>query len=635
MYRSFPYSYYPGFYSPRDGYAQALAEEQAAREQYLNALQQQQEARDRAARARLARQAYDRSPYNSYLSSSDDDDDLLNSLSSPYSSSYYDTTTSLPRGLGAYGLSPQQRRALFEDQRRKELLEMQKAQERERLMQMVEEERKKQLMEEELRRRIREEERQRRVREEEELRRKILQEEQAKADQEELRQQRLGELEQLYRDLGFRTTARSQPTEPVSTSRRRRRPGSQIDYFVQPFRRARTMSPPHRQPSPQAKPTSIKVTTPEPSSSTTGHQSERAPTPKPPQPAYSAEQVSAVTKIQNFYRSHFPRFKSLKILSSLQATFDSLKSSFVLPANLDFKLDSSISSDNILTIPTHSIPLPSSSSHDDVPSIPSLAYTPTNAPLHQYYEELNRLLTKLDEVESFGDRSVRDRRRELARLVEREAERVDQWKVAVWRARENTGKDTAEVEDTMPVDVLPPTESIPSRLDTSDAEHLAEGPEQSSPLAMPMPTIPSEDFTPPPQTPEQLPSLTRPDVSILPPPPSSDIAELPHPDLPTSEVDETIETPLTNLSPDVFTEIVPPADDDNITTHLTTPAGEHLSLDTSEDDDVLSDSETVVHSPSLEPSKEGSTRGLDSAKLDLILPLFDRDWRLLDDFVMI
>lgn len=218
MYHSIPYSYYPSFSSPYDGYVQALAEEQAARDQYLNALQQQREAQDRVARARLARQAYDRSPYNSYLSSSDDEAFVTgSSLQSPYSNSTYEPNIPLSRGLDSYGISPHhQRRALFEDQRRQEYQELQRAREKERLMQLVEEERRKQFVEEELRRRIREEERQRRVREEE-SRRKILEEERARAEQQQLRQQRLGELEQLYRDLGFRPTARSQPAEQVSS----------------------------------------------------------------------------------------------------------------------------------------------------------------------------------------------------------------------------------------------------------------------------------------------------------------------------------------------------------------------------------------------------------------------------------
>ncbi|KAK7688644.1 hypothetical protein QCA50_008182 [Cerrena zonata] len=393
MYHNIPYSFYPSYYSPTDGYAQALAEERAARDQYVNALQQQQEARDRAARARLARQAY-HSPYNSYLSSSDDDGDFVTGSSSrmPFSDPYYEPGLRSSGGFGAYGMSPQQqRRALFEDQRRKELLELQKARERERVMELVEEERRKQLMEEELRRRIREEERQRRVREEEELRRKILEEERANVEQERLRQRRLSELEQLYH-LPLVPNPPNSPSDVL---------GPCLLPIVTPLPR-RSL---HQ----------LGSGTPEPRSPST--ESERAASPKPEPRSYTPEQVSAALKIQNFYRSHFPRFKSLKTLSSLQSHFDALRSSFTLPTQVDFKLDASISNDNILTVPTHSLPLSSLASLDveELPTIPSLAYTPTNTPLHQYYEELNRLLTKLDAIESQGDRLIRDRRRELGK----------------------------------------------------------------------------------------------------------------------------------------------------------------------------------------------------------------------------
>lgn len=66
--------------------------------------------------------------------------------------------------------------------------------------------------------------------------------------------------------------------------------------------------------------------------------------------------------------------------------------------------------------------------------VPKLAYTPTNAPVHVYEEELNRMLMQLDEVQSGGDAEVRSGRRELARRIEREAERVERVKVAVWKA---------------------------------------------------------------------------------------------------------------------------------------------------------------------------------------------------------
>lgn len=67
------------------------------------------------------------------------------------------------------------------------------------------------------------------------------------------------------------------------------------------------------------------------------------------------------------------------------------------------------------------------------PQLPKLAYTPTNAPVHTYEEELSRILTKLDGVESGGDKTVREQRREAVRRVEKEAERIEQIKAGLWK----------------------------------------------------------------------------------------------------------------------------------------------------------------------------------------------------------
>ncbi|KAI0076880.1 hypothetical protein K474DRAFT_1644269, partial [Panus rudis PR-1116 ss-1] len=145
----------------------------------------------------------------------------------------------------------------------------------------------------------------------------------------------------------------------------------------------------------------------------------------PKQSPVTQEQKAAAEKILNFYREHFPQYKALKTISSINDRFDKLKSSFHLPAVLDYQLDN----DTIISVDTQFLPLPPLSALDeDKPEVPPLAYTPTNAPLHQYYEELNRLLTALDAVESHGVKAIREKRRDLARRVEREAERVERWK---------------------------------------------------------------------------------------------------------------------------------------------------------------------------------------------------------------
>jgi hypothetical protein len=73
---------------------------------------------------------------------------------------------------------------------------------------------------------------------------------------------------------------------------------------------------------------------------------------------------------------------------------------------------------------------------DNAPTA-QLAYTKLNYPLHGYAEKLSVLLLKLDGVESFGSKQVRERRKEVAKMIEREATRVenvwqDAWK-RFWR----------------------------------------------------------------------------------------------------------------------------------------------------------------------------------------------------------
>lgn len=76
-----------------------------------------------------------------------------------------------------------------------------------------------------------------------------------------------------------------------------------------------------------------------------------------------------------------------------------------------------------------------------------LAYTSPNAPLHAYTEALIRLLNRLDAIESGGDRTVRERRREVVRGIEKEAEGVERWWRDVWRGWVARGKEVSEVEE--------------------------------------------------------------------------------------------------------------------------------------------------------------------------------------------
>ncbi|KAG9080138.1 hypothetical protein FRC06_007039 [Ceratobasidium sp. 370] len=94
--------------------------------------------------------------------------------------------------------------------------------------------------------------------------------------------------------------------------------------------------------------------------------------------------------------------------AGILVTFASLSSNFTFPSQLDFSSPSSSDS-------------------------PKLAYTPNNAPLHQYEHELTGLLTQLDAVESYGDGDVRKARKEAVKRIEKELAELDKRKMEEWR----------------------------------------------------------------------------------------------------------------------------------------------------------------------------------------------------------
>ncbi|KAL0061575.1 hypothetical protein AAF712_011602 [Marasmius tenuissimus] len=161
-------------------------------------------------------------------------------------------------------------------------------------------------------------------------------------------------------------------------------------------------------------------------------QSPFPPTPANQLPTPTPEMQEAATKIQTSYRIH----RSLKSIDSLSRRFCDLKSAFTLPRSLDFQI---LIPEQHVSIPLEN--LNPSSARDaltsaglnmftlDRISTPKLAYTHANAPIHGYVESLNRLLTSLDGVESFGQKEVRERRKEVVRAVESEAARIENtWK---------------------------------------------------------------------------------------------------------------------------------------------------------------------------------------------------------------
>ncbi|SCZ98657.1 BZ3500_MvSof-1268-A1-R1_Chr3-1g05530 [Microbotryum saponariae] len=131
----------------------------------------------------------------------------------------------------------------------------------------------------------------------------------------------------------------------------------------------------------------------------------------------SAEQESAAEKLQRHYQAHLQRRKALATLSSLSAQFEARRSSFAVPQALEFQ------------------PSPPPSEHPDSTSnevAPKLAYKSSNAPFLAYEDFLVNLLSKIDEVQSGGDRTIKSARKSLVKDVEAELKTLDQARDEAW-----------------------------------------------------------------------------------------------------------------------------------------------------------------------------------------------------------
>ncbi|KAK7441841.1 hypothetical protein VKT23_016502 [Stygiomarasmius scandens] len=164
--------------------------------------------------------------------------------------------------------------------------------------------------------------------------------------------------------------------------------------------------------------------------------------PKVPRYTYDAppERLNeAATVIQNAFRIH----RAFKTIQSLQEKFEQLKKSFVPPPKLDYQIGDD--HERVVAVPSALDSISPSEIYASLQaqgvdldairrvSEPRLGYTHNNAPLHAYTEALNRLLTSLDGVESFGEKKVREKRKAVVRNVEQEAGRIERLWKTLWR----------------------------------------------------------------------------------------------------------------------------------------------------------------------------------------------------------
>ncbi|KAG9112447.1 hypothetical protein FRC07_007902 [Ceratobasidium sp. 392] len=149
-------------------------------------------------------------------------------------------------------------------------------------------------------------------------------------------------------------------------------------------------------------------------------------------------------------------------VAGILTMFASLRSGFSFPSRLDFA--------------------PSSSSD---PS--KLAYTPNNAPIHQYEHVLTGLLTQLDAVESYGDEEVRRARRDAVKQIEKELAGLDERKMEEWRKQNAIETETkVELEMTHIDSDTPAVEidaaKVPLPDDADDEVEMADCEPQTEPL---------------------------------------------------------------------------------------------------------------------------------------------------------
>ena len=58
----------------------------------------------------------------------------------------------------------------------------------------------------------------------------------------------------------------------------------------------------------------------------------------------------------------------------------------------------------------------------------------------EYIENLNRLVDKLDRIESGGHAAVREQRKQMIKNVEAEAQRMDGWIATIWKLAQARSK---------------------------------------------------------------------------------------------------------------------------------------------------------------------------------------------------
>ncbi len=126
------------------------------------------------------------------------------------------------------------------------------------------------------------------------------------------------------------------------------------------------------------------------------------------------EQNLAAARIQKQFRIH----SSLRALSEIESSFQSVKNGFTFPTKIDFQ---TAKSEEAVTVLASRAPsdFDKEPEEDDAMEVDrtdgKLAFTSTNFALNSYVDALDKILMKLDGVESWGNKGIRTRRRGIVK----------------------------------------------------------------------------------------------------------------------------------------------------------------------------------------------------------------------------
>lgn len=136
-------------------------------------------------------------------------------------------------------------------------------------------------------------------------------------------------------------------------------------------------------------------------------------------------------------------YQSFSKLNDLAKEFQSLKQNFVYPSTFEFQKPGSEVGD-VIVVRALSPPVEFEFEDDewisDNAQVSSearrsegkLAYTRANEGFHTYAYAMEKLLSKLDSVDSWNETSVRTRRRGIVGEIEQEASRLERYRHKVW-----------------------------------------------------------------------------------------------------------------------------------------------------------------------------------------------------------